>query len=171
MANIYMRMDGVTVTGGATIEGLKGDGWIALTSYNWGAHRNVAMDIGNGNNADSGMSAMSEVVVTKECDGSSGSLLSYLFKPGNEGKTVEFVFTKPGTDGSGAAQYLQVKLTNARLVSYTINGNDGYQPHERIAFSYVEIYQRHDFELEGGEVKQGGIVTYNVPKGKLLSGA
>lgn len=171
MASIFMRIDGVEVKGGATVEGLEGAGWFAIGFYSWGAVRNVAMDIGNGNNADSGMVAMSEVNISKNIDGASEDLLSYLFNPGKEGKTIEIAFTKPESDGSGAKLYLQIKLSNARLVSYNINGSDGSRPSENISLSYVEISQKHNYELEGGEIKDGGIVTYNLPQGKLLSGA
>ncbi|MBE8166783.1 MAG: type VI secretion system tube protein Hcp [Shewanella sp.] len=171
MASIYMRIDGVDVKGGATIEGLDGTGWFAVRSYSWGGVRNVAMDIGNGNNADAGMVALSEVNLTKQVDGASEDLLSYLFNPGKEGKIVEIAFTKPEADGSGAKLYFQIKLTQARLVSYNVTGSDGSQPNESIALSYTEISQKHNYELEGGEVKEGGIVTYNLPQGKLLSGA
>ena len=115
MASIYMRIDGVQVSGGATIEGLPGEGWFAISSYSWGAVRSVAMDIGNGTNADSGMVAMSEVNISKEADGASEDLLSFLFSPGPEGKDVEIVFTKPARDGSGADIYFQVKLDKARF--------------------------------------------------------
>ncbi|GLO63052.1 hypothetical protein MACH09_35600 [Vibrio sp. MACH09] len=171
MASIYMRIDGVDVKGGATVEGLDGTGWFALSSYSWGGVRNVAMDIGNGNNADSGMVAMSEVNIAKQVDGASEDLLSFLFNPGKEGKTVEIAFTKPEPTGQGAIVYFQIKLSNARLVSYNVSGSDGAQPYESAALSYVEISQKHNYELEGGEVKDGGIVTYNVPQAKLLSGA
>ncbi|MCG7496185.1 type VI secretion system tube protein Hcp [Vibrio sp. Of7-15] len=171
MASIYMRIDGVQVTGGATIEGIPGEGWFALNSYSWGAVRSVAMDIGNGTNADSGMVAMSEVNLTKEVDGASEDLLSFLFSPGPEGKDVEVVFTKPSTSGEGADIYFQVKLQKARLVSYNVSGSDGSQPFESIALSYIQLDQKHWHEGNGGKLEQGGLVSYNVPQGKLLSGA
>jgi type VI secretion system secreted protein Hcp len=166
-----MRIDGVDVKGGATVQGLEGSGWFAINNYSWGAVRNVSMDIGNGNNADSGMVALSEVNVSKQIDGATEDLLSFLFSPGKEGKTVEVAFTKPEADGSGAKLYFQVKLSRARLVSYNVHGSDGSQPTETISLSYVEISQKHNYELEGGEIKDGGIVTYNLSQGKLLSGA
>ncbi|MCG7586592.1 MULTISPECIES: Hcp family type VI secretion system effector [Photobacterium] len=171
MASIYMRIDGVQVDGGATIEGLPGEGWFALSSYSWGAMRNVAMDIGNGTNADSGMVAMSEVNITKEVDGASEDLLSFLFSPGTAGKDVEIVFTKPARDGSGAEIYFQVKLNEARLVSYNVSGSDGSQPFESIALSYVQLDQLHWHEDNGGKMDKGGLVSYNVPGGKMLSGS
>lgn len=171
MASIYMRIEGVDVKGGATVVGLTGDNWFAIESYNWSAARNVAMDIGNGNNADSGMVAIQPISIAKQIDGASEDLLSYLFNPGKDGKTVEIAFTKPEADGSGAKVYFQIKLSKARLISYTVGGYEGSQPHEMITLSYIEIAQKHSYELEGGELKEGGIVTYNVSQGKLLSGA
>lgn len=171
MASIYMRIEGVEVKGGATIEGIPGVGWFALSSYNWGAVRSVAMDIGNGTNADSGMVAMSEVNVTKEADGASEPLLSFLFSPGAEGKNVEIVFTKPASDGAGAVIYFQVKLDKARLVSYNISGSDGSQPSESLSLSYIQLDQLHWREDAGGKLEKGGIVSYNVPQGKMLSGS
>ncbi|WP_028862177.1 Hcp family type VI secretion system effector [Psychromonas aquimarina] len=171
MASIYMRIEGVKVTGGATVEGLPGDGWFALSSYSWGAVRSVAMDIGNGTNADSGMVAMSEVNITKETDGASEDLLSFLFSPGLEGKNVEIVFTKPSRDGSGSDIYFQVKLEKARVVSYNVSGSDGSQPFESISMSYIQLDQLHWHEDDGGKMEKGGLVSYNVPQGKMLSGA
>lgn len=170
MATIYMRIDGVDVKGGATVEGLEGKGWFAISSYGWGGARNVAMDIGNGSNADSGMVALGEVSVSKQVDGATENLLSFLFNPGKEGKTVEIGFTKPDADGSGAILYFQVKLENARLVSYHINGSEGALPYESLSLSYVEISQKHNY-VEDGKVTPGGLVTYNLPQGKLLSGS
>jgi type VI secretion system secreted protein Hcp len=171
MASIYMRIVNVNVDGGATVEGLPGEGWFALSSYSWGAMRNVAMDIGNGTNADSGMVAMSEVNLTKEVDGASEDLLSFLFSPGPEGKEVEIVFTKPARDGSGADIYFQVKLEKARLVSYNVSGSDGVQPSESITLSYVQLDQLHWHEDNAGKMEKGGLVSYHVPQGKMLSGA
>ncbi|MDE1211223.1 type VI secretion system tube protein Hcp [Vibrio aestuarianus] len=176
MASIYMRVEGLNVTGGATatdVEGLesKKDGWFAISSYSWGAVRNVSMDIGNANNADSGMVAMSEVNVAKQVDGASEDLLSFLFSPGKEGKTVEIAFTKPKSDGQGTDVYFQVKLEKARLVSYNVSGSDGSQPYESLSFSYVEISQKHHYEKDGGELVSGGLVSYSIPLGKMTSGA
>jgi type VI secretion system secreted protein Hcp len=176
MASIYMRVEGLDVKGGATITDVKAlegkdELWFAISSYSWGAVRNVAMDIGNSNNADSGMVAMSEVNVSKQVDGASEDLLSYLFNPGKEGKTVEIAFTKPQHDGQGAEVYFQIKLTKARLVSYNVSGSDGSQPYESLALSYIEISQKHNYEKDGGDMVSGGIVTYNLPIGKMTSGA
>ena len=171
MASIYMQIKGVDVKGGATVEGLDGKGWFALSSYSWGGVRNVAMDIGNGTNAVGGMVALSEVNLTKEVDGASEDLLTYLFNPGKDGKEIEIVFTKSLPDGAGVVFYFQVKLLQARLVSYNVSGSDGSQPQESFSLSYTEISQKHNYELEGGELKDGGLVTYNLPQGKLLSGA
>lgn len=169
MASIYMRLDGVDVQGGATVDGLDGQGWFALLGYSWGGMRGVKMDIGNGNNTDSGVVALSEVNVTKQMDGASDALLSFFFVPGKEGKEIEIAFTKPSVQGEGVDVYYQVKLDKARLVSYNISGSEGGQPIESMSLSYVEISHKHNHENEGGELIDGGIVAFNVPFGKVTS--
>ncbi|CAA0084171.1 Uncharacterised protein [BD1-7 clade bacterium] len=171
MASIYMRIEGVDIKDGATVEGLPDSGWVALNSYSWSAVRGVTMDIGNANNSDTGMVALSEVNVSKEVDSGSEGLLSFLYSPGTEGKTVWVAFTKPTRDGSGAEVYFQIKLLKARIVSYNVSGSDGAQPYENLAFSYTQIDQTHWHEDDGGNMQQGGLVSYSVPQGKMLSGA
>ncbi|GLQ75905.1 Hcp1 family type VI secretion system effector [Vibrio sp. vnigr-6D03] len=176
MASIYMRVAGLQVEGAATMKDLKtaegtNEGWFAINSYSWGGARNVSMDIGNATNADSGMVGVSEVSVTKEVDGASEDLLCYLFNPGKEGKTVEVAFTKPSNDGQGVDVYFQVKLEKARLVTYNVSGTDGSQPYESLSLSYTSISQKHNYETEGGDIStSGGVVTYDIPAGKMTSG-
>ena len=175
MASIYMRVSDLQVEGAATIGQLetaegKNDGWFAINSYAWGGARNVAMDIGNSTNADSGMVGVSEVSVTKEVDGASEDLLSYLFNPGKDGRTVEIAFTKPANEGQGVEVYFQIKLEKARLVSYNVSGTDGSQPFESLSLSYTSISQKHHYEKVGGELPSGGVVTYDLPPGKTPAG-
>ncbi|OQX38029.1 MAG: hypothetical protein B0D91_05260 [Oceanospirillales bacterium LUC14_002_19_P2] len=172
MASIYMRVDGLDVQGVATIEGLEnlGKGWFAVKSFNWGGVRSVTMDIGNANNADSGMVAMSEVNTTKQVDGASEGLLSFLYMPGDEGKVVEVVFTKPHRSGQGAEIYFQIKMDKARLVTYNVSGTDGGEPYESLAFSYITLHQKHWHESAGGKLEAGGLVSYDLATGKVISG-
>ncbi|KLN65977.1 type VI secretion system tube protein Hcp [Vibrio tubiashii] len=176
MASIYMRISGFNFEeGAATIEKIKTENgestdWFAIQSYAWGGARNVAMDIGNATNADGGMVGVSEVSVTKVVDAASEALLSYLFAPGKDGRDVEIAFTKPADAGKGVEVYFQIKLEKARLVSYNVSGTDGSQPYESLSLSYTKISQKHHFESTGGDLKPGGIVTYDLPTGIMESG-
>ncbi|NOH70360.1 type VI secretion system tube protein Hcp [Vibrio pectenicida] len=176
MASIYMRIDGFTSEGSATAKDIKTKegkkkGWFALNSFAWNGSRSVAMDIGNMTNADSGKMTFSKVRVSKEVDGASEDLLSYLFAPGEKGKTVEIAFTKPSRLGKGKEVYFQMKLEEARLVNYSVSGIKGSQPLERMSLSYTVIHQKHSYEVSGGDLKDGGLVTYNLKDGAMTSGS
>ena len=175
MASLYMRIEGGDVQGGSTAVFTGGDsmseqGWFAVKNFSWGAVRSVGMDIGNGMNADSGMVAMNEMTVTKEVDGASENLLSSLYMPGDEGKIVDLICTKPDRSGEGAQVYMQLKLEKARLVSYSINGSDGAMPFESLSIAYNTIKVKHWHEAEGGRLEAGGLVAYDLPTGKVISG-
>jgi type VI secretion system secreted protein Hcp len=51
-----------------------------------------------------------------------------------------------------------------------VSGTDGSQPYESLSFSYTSISQKHHYEKEGGELQSGGVVTYDLPTGKMTSG-
>lgn len=175
MASLYMRIGTDDVKGGATAEYTGGDdmskqGWFAIKSFSWGAVRSVGMDIGNGMNQDSGMVAMNEMTVTKEVCGASEQLLSGLYMPGDEGKTIDLISTKPDRSGQGSQVYLQIKMERARLVSYNVSGSDGAAPFESLAIAYNTIKVKHWHEAEGGKLEAGGLVAYDLPSGKVISG-
>ena len=174
MANMYMKLGEAASKGDATAQYTGGDsvggkGWFAIRSFNWGAARSVSMDIGNGMNRDSGMVAMSEITVSKEMDGSSENILSRMYVPGDAGDTVDIIVTKPDRAGQGAQVYLQLQLTNARIVNYSLSASDGATPFESVALAYSKVKVKHWNEGEGGKLEPGGDVTYDLPTGKAES--
>lgn len=175
MASLYMRIEGQTPKGAATAEftggdSLAKDGWFTISSFQWGAVRSVGMNIGDGFNADSGMVGMQELVINKVLCGASENILSCLYIPGAEGKIFDLIATKPDRIGQGVQVYLQIKLEKARIVSYSVSGSDGSQPSETIAVAYNLIKIKHWHESASGELEPGGLVTFDLPTGKLLSG-
>ncbi len=174
MANMYMKLGEAQSKGDATSAYTGGDnvgekGWFAIRSFSWGATRSVTMDIGNGMNRDSGMVAMNEVTVSKELDGASENILSHLYVPGDEGDTVDIIVTKPDRSGEGAQIYLQIQLTFARIVNYSLSASDGATPFETLAVAYSKVKVKHWNEAEGGKLEPGGDVTYDLPTGKAES--
>ena len=175
MASLYVRIEGQTPKGASTAEFTGGDslekeGWFTISTFQWGAVRSVDMDIGDGLNADSGMVGMQELVITKVMCGASENILSSLYIPGAEGKIFDLIATKPDRQGQGVQVYLQVKLEKARIVSYSVGGTDGSQPTETISIAYNQIKVKHWHESESGELEAGGLVTFDLPTGKVLSG-
>ncbi len=170
MAGMYMKIDGLKPTGAATIKVNGEDGWIAIKSYKWGGTRHVEMDIGNSNNSDKGVVNLTEVNVTKEIDGASGELQSFLYAPGKEGKQVQFILTKPDKEGTGVIVFYQSQIDNARLAGFYIDAADGGTV-ENLVFSYVQINQKVNTEDPNGEPVEGGLVSFNIPSGEMVSGS
>lgn len=173
MASIYMRIDGNdTIKGSATVTDIGGKkGFFAINSLSWSAMRNVSVDIGNADNGDGGMVALGEIQCTKQLDGASPFLTTFLFSPGETGKTVEIVFTKPDRSGKGLIPYLIITIENSRISNYSISGNDGSQPNESFAMTYATIAQTYYVESEGGKVEKSAEVTFDTQLAELTSQA
>lgn len=173
MASIYMRIDGNdTIKGSATVTDIGGKkGFFALDSLAWSGVRNVTVDIGNADNSDGGMVALGDVQCSKQLDGASPFLTTFLFAPGEEGKKIEIVFTKPNRAGKGLVPYLIITLENARISSYNISGGDGNQPSETFAMTYATIAQTYYVESEGGKVEKAAEVTFDTTIAELTSQA
>ncbi|CAH0539719.1 Hcp family type VI secretion system effector [Vibrio marisflavi] len=170
MASIFMRIDGVTPKGAATVESIGGkSGFFAIDSASWSAVRGVGIDVGNANNADQGMVALGEINVSRACDGASPYITSFLYAPGGEGKTVEIVFTKPNREGGGADPYLIVTLTAARVSSYNMGGSDGSLPSESFSMTYTIVSNAYYYEEEGGKITKGAEVGFDATTAKVTS--
>ena len=173
MASIFMRIDGNdTIKGSATVTDIGGKkGFFALDSLSWSAMRNVTVDIGNSDNSDGGMVALGEIQCSKQLDGASPFLTTFLFSPGDTGKTVEIVFTKPNRAGKGLIPYLIFTIENARISNYSISGSDGTQPNESFAMTYSTIAQTYYVEAEGGKVEKSAEVAFDTKIAELTSQA
>ncbi|GAA5647403.1 MULTISPECIES: Hcp family type VI secretion system effector [Vibrio] len=172
MASIFMRIDGTTPKGAATVEKIGGkDGFFAIGNVSWGAVRGVGIDVGNANNADQGMVALGEINISRACDGASPYLTTFLYAPGAEGKTVEIVMTKPNREGSGADPYLILTLTAARMASYNMTGSDGALPNEAFSLTYTKISKAYYIEAEGGKIEKGPEVGFDATTAKVTSTA
>jgi len=172
MASIYMRIDGVSPKGAATVEKIGGkDGFFAIDQLSWGAVRGVGIDVGNANNADQGMVALGEVNISRGCDGASPYLTTFLYAPGADGKTVEIVMTKPNREGSGADPYLIITLKSSRISSYNMTGSDGSLPNESLSLVYTEISKAYYIEAEGGKIEKGPEVGFDATTAKVTSTA
>ncbi|MBU2898830.1 type VI secretion system tube protein Hcp [Vibrio hepatarius] len=172
MASIFMRIDGTTPKGAATVEKINGkDGFFAIDTVSWNAVRGVGIDVGNANNADQGMVALGEINITRGCDGATPHIETFLYAPGPEGKSVEIVMTKPNREGSGADPYQITTLTGARISSYNSAGSDGSLPNESFSLTYTKISKAYYIEGEGGKIEKGPEVGFDATTAKITSSA
>jgi len=172
MASIFMRIDGTTPKGAATVEKIGGkDGFFALDNVSWGAVRGVGIDVGNANNSDQGMVALGEVNVSRGSDGASPYLTTFLYAPGPEGKTIEIVMTKPNREGAGNDPYLIITIEAARMASYNISASDGTLPSESFSLTYTKISKAYYFENDAGKIEKGPEVEFDATTAKCTSKA
>lgn len=171
MANIYMNIDGYKPEGAATIKDPNGAVYMAIKSYAWGATRNVNMEVGNLNNRDSGIGSVDAVTITRELDGSSNAMLTSVFKFDNTlGKDMTFIFVNPKKDGKGFEIFYQVKLTNARIISYKETLENNSKPVSEMTIAYTKIAITHNTSDITGKMTKGAATIFDVPTGVLEAG-
>jgi type VI secretion system secreted protein Hcp len=173
MATIFMRIDGIdTINGAATIGEVGGKkGFFAIDSLSWGAVRGVTVDVGNANNADQGMVGLGELSVSRQSDGASPLLTTFLFSPGAEGKTCEIMITKPSREGNGADPYLVITVEKSRIASYNVGCGDGSLPSESFSLAYATMSLTYYYEDDAGTIQKGDVIKYDVPTATLSSKA
>nr|MDT0253574.1 type VI secretion system tube protein Hcp [Endozoicomonas sp.] len=171
----YMNIKDSTPTGAATLEkfvggdGLPTAGWFAIQSFNFGASRSIGMDVGNQHNMDSGICMMHEFRIDKQLSGAYENILSLLLAPSKQGRTLYLIGTKPERDANqGPEVYLQVTLEEARLSYFCMTGSEGI-PNIQYHIAYSIFHIKHWFETSTGELKAGGLITYDVKKASAES--
>ncbi|PMK01706.1 type VI secretion system tube protein Hcp [Vibrio sp. 10N.261.55.A7] len=163
----YMRIDGIEPESAATallnINGKKG--FFVVDPWAWEAARAISNTIGDGNNADRGMVAIGEVLISRsKIDGATPYILSWLLAPGNEGKTVEIVSTVPGRDGSGLIPTTILTLTGARLAHNTLSPD-----RSTMSIAYNSFSIAFYFEDEGGKIEKGPEIAYDLTTAEATS--
>src|SRR5262252_333503 len=108
---LYMQYDGID--GDVTSQGH--EKWIELTSLQWGCGRGMTSATGSAADREASTPRVSEVVLTKVCDGASSSLLRTALGlgPVAEGQTVRIDFCK--TDTSEPEPFLTLTLDNTLI--------------------------------------------------------
>lgn len=167
---MYMKLEGSVIEGGgATIKGLDGDGWFAISSYDFAQYREYVMDIGNANNGDSGGKGIAPCFISKPLCPASHVLNSFFYSPGATGKDVALCITKPARDGKGDVPHLISFLVGARLNSYTVTCSEGVQ-RETFGVTFNEIETEYFNENENGEITTVGKTGFDVASGEMTSG-
>lgn len=175
MATLFMRIDGNTdIPGTATIGDITGTttkGWFAIESVSWGAMRGVSVDIGNANNADSGMVAMGEVSISKSYDGATPFIQTFMYEPTKTGKLVQAVVTRPIAEGGGVEAVMIFTMASARVSNYSLSCGEGGLPSESFSLTYNSIDQSFKYVDADGALQDGETVKFDATTNKLDSKA
>lgn len=127
---IYLKYDGID--GEATHEDHKK--WIEVGSLQFGIGRGIASPSGSTANRESSQPSVSEVVVTKQLDGSSSKLFTES-ATGAAGKKVEIHLVSTGSPGN---TYVEYTLTDSLISGYSVSSG-GDRPSESISINFTKI--------------------------------
>lgn len=158
---IYMKVEGIA--GSTTSAGH--EDWITVDTVQWSSSRAVSTS-GDVSQRTKSSLAMSEVVVGKRADKSSGPLWAEHIKGGtSESKTVEFEWLVTGSTGA-LTIFQKMKLKNALISSFSTSSNANDRAHEMISFNFTEIEcTYHDMEHTGTKTSKPFVASYNLSKG------
>ena len=183
MDSLVMSISGFTgknIKGASVLSGLTGgadkEAVVPVKSVEWAVNRNVTLDVGNGNNSDTGELTGGTLVVTKSVDGLTPAINTILFKP-KKGRDITITYGTPKTDGIGLVIQRQITLSNAKVIDYQVStdGNDekGKVPLEKITIAFSSIKAscaRSGIDGKIGAEAINDIVEYNFSEGVLKAG-
>lgn len=158
---IYMKVDGID--GSTTAAAF--ENWITVETVQWGSSRNISTS-GEVSQRTKSSLAMSEVVVGKRADKSSGPLWSEHIKGGNaEAKTVEFTWLTTGNAGQ-LVVFQKMKLENALISSFNTSSTANDRAHEMLSFNFTKIEcTYHDMEHTGTKSSKPFVASHNLSTG------
>ena len=167
MANMYMRIDGITdFKGMATVKEVAGKkGLFPIDNMDYGFSRAIFVDVGSSGDAETGVPALSDITVSRMEDGASALLQTLFFSPGDKGKTIEFIATRTANDGKGLQPTQVITLEEARVSTYAAGGGAS-----TIGIAYTTIAIAHYFANEAGAVEKSDTVKFDLRSGELVSG-
>lgn len=157
---IYMKYG--TIKGDVTTEGFKD--YIEVNSFQWGVGRGIAMQSGSGEGRESSLPSLSEVTISKEYDIASPDLLKEALS-GNV-KDVTFVFTRTGTGGSGAQEYLKLELKDTIMSGLSLSSG-GDKPSESISLNYSQVSFTSKPMKDDGTPGTQSVVSFNLMTMKM----
>lgn len=127
---IYMKYTGIT----GDVTETKHTSWVELKSFQWGMGRGISSAVGSSADRESTAPSVSEVVVSKDNDISSGKLMQEAFS--GDGKTVQIDFTRTFKDSQEI--YLTLILTNTIISGYS-HSSGGDRPTENLSLNFTKI--------------------------------
>lgn len=127
---IYMNFDGIQ----GDVTETKHTNWIELHSFQWGVGRGISSPVGSSAERELTAPSISEVVVSKENDISTGKLMQEALS--GHGKTVKIDFTRTYKDQQDI--YLSLELTNTIISGYS-HSSSADRPVESLSLNFTKV--------------------------------
>lgn len=145
-------------SGTSTIKGY--EGWIDISSLQWGAGRAVTAG-GAGGQPSAGRLTFSDITISKPLDGTSASIAKAV--QGRTIDTVEVVEVTDSADIAGVYPVLSLKVFNVLFDGYSVSSG-GDRPSESVTFNFTRIVGTTlTPDLKGALIKDSW--TYDALKG------
>ena len=152
---IYMKY--ASINGDSTAQ--SHEQWITCGSIQWGGGRAIGTPTGSAKNREASMVSISEVVITKNQDGSSPELLKRSYV-GTDGEDVTIDLTT--TSNEGVNTIMQLKLTNTLVSGFSVSSG-GDRPSESVSLNFTKIESTfYNQAVEGTEADTPFAVTYDL---------
>ena len=153
---IYMKYG--SINGDVTTQGF--ENYIELGSFQWGVGRGVSMQSGSKQGREASLPSLSEITITKEYDVASGDLLKEALS-GNV-QEVDIVFTRTGTGGSGAQQFMKVSMKDVILSGLSMSAAGDGKPMESLSLNYSQISFTNNPMKDDGTAGPQSVVNFNL---------
>lgn len=146
--SVYLKID--TIPGEAVDKGH--EGWIKLSSANWGAVRAISAPTGGTGDREASRPSISEVTVTKQIDKASSKL--FLAAVAGDATTVPVILEL--VDDSTLRVYYRLTLDSVMVSSQSSSAATGASKgDESISLNFTKI-KVESFDAKGGLVHSGG---------------
>jgi type VI secretion system secreted protein Hcp len=152
---IYMKYG--PIEGDATAQ--SHEKWITCDSIQWGGGRGISTPTGSAKNREASMVSISEVVVSKQQDGSSPELLKRSYV-GTDGEDVTLHLTT--TSDQGVNTIMELVLTNTLVSGFSVSSG-GDRPTEAVSMNFTKIQSTfYNQTVEATEAATPFAVTYDL---------
>lgn len=114
------------------------DGWIELTSFQYGVGRSVASPTGGVADRESSAPRISEITCTKENDAASTPLLQEALTGDGGGKGAKVTFDFVRTNAGKLTKYQTVTIYNVIISGYSVS-SAGDRPNESFSLNFTKL--------------------------------
>lgn len=136
------------------------EGKIDISSWAGGGSRGGAFAIGGG--GASGAASISDIMVTKVFDKASPQMEMCLLS----GKHIPSgTITCRKSTGDKQEMYLEIKIFDIIVTSYSKSGGGGDDIHESYSFNFARIEQKYKEQAADGSLTDAGEYKFDVQKG------
>ena len=155
--NLFLKIK--TIDGQTNDSDFKADKACDISSWSWGLSNSGTKHDSTGGGG--GEAYFQDITITKQVDSASPSILLGIA----EGKTYDdAVITMRRAGGDAKAKtFLQIKMVDVRISSYSISGSEGDMPHENITLNFGVVNFNYTQQKADGSGATEKTFAWDIP--------